>query len=155
MVTIDDIKLVKDFLGKRGIDFILTGTAGLNIHGLVPENYEVGDIDIIVIVSEPTNEMFRSVLQDLENLTGGNNIAKENYTHECYTFFVGPNRTKVNAILHPLDKEPLPTYIELTFGKKTLKLHAVNEILKAKFYLRRIKDYKFCNDLIKTIASYV
>lgn len=164
MVTIDDIKLVKDFLGRRGIDFVLTGTAALDIHGLMPENYVADDIDIIVIASGPTQQMIHSILGDLEKLTGGQNTSKEEYEHACYAFFVGPNRVKVNAIVyqvdeslpfgHNLTKGPIPTYIELTFGKKTLKLHAIDEILKAKFGLGRPKDYKFCNELLATILTY-
>lgn len=155
MVTIDDIKSVKDFLGKRGIDFVLTGTAALDIHGLTPENYEADDIDIIVIVSEPTQQMIYSILDDLEKLTGTKNMNKENYyTHECFTFIAGPNRVKVNAIIYHTESQEDLNYIELTFGKKTLKLHAIDEILKAKFGLGRPKDYKFFNGLLATLLTY-
>lgn len=158
MVRFEEVKLVKEFLDKREISFVLTGTAALDIHGLVPENYTVNDIDIIVPVSEDTHQAIRSMLLDLEKLTGGNGICghKENYTDECFTLFVGPTHTKVNAILRHIESCEMPTYLELAFGDKarTLNLHSVDEILKAKFKLQRPKDYKFCNDLATTLFTY-
>lgn len=155
MVTINDIKSVKDFLGERGIDFVLTGTAALDIHGLMPENYEADDIDIIVIVSEHTQQRIYSILNDLERLAGCQNTSKEGYTHgECFTFIAGPNRAKVNAIIYRIESNSDLNYIELTFGKKILKLHAVDDILRAKFGLGRPKDYKFFNELLATLLTY-
>lgn len=155
MVTNEDIKILREFLGKKGIDFVLTGTMGLYIHGLLPDGYEPEDIDIIVIASQATHGYLCEEFLTIQRLTGGP-APSENYENECFTFRIGPNGTKVNAILYFIDSEDkAPTYIELTFGKKTLKLHAVDEILKAKFHLRRLKDYKFYGALIKTISSYV
>ena len=165
MVTIDDIKILHEFLSKKGIDFVLTGTMGLYLHGLLPEGYEPGDIDIIIVSDKTTKDIVYSVLKDIEYITGGQNVNKEDYMSEVFTFFVGSNRTKVNAILYHIDESlpfgnylttgPIPTHVELIFGKSTLKLHAVDEILKAKFKLHRPKDYKFYHQLIKTISSYV
>lgn len=163
MVTLDDIKILREFFGKKGIDFVLTGTMGLYIHGLLPEGYEPEDIDIIVIASQATHQYLVDELLTIQKLTGGP-TPSENYENECFTFRVGPNNTNVNVILYHIDESlpfghsltegPIPTYIELTFGKKTLKLHSVDEILKAKFHLKRPKDYMFCNKLMATFFTY-
>lgn len=154
MVTLEDIKILHEFLGKKGIDFVLTGTTGLYIHGLLPDSYEPEDIDIIVIASETTHAHLLDEFLTIQKLTGGP-APSENYENECFTFRVGSNGTKVNAILYFIESDnEAPSYIELTFGKKTLKLHSVDEILKNKFHLKRAKDYIFCNKLIATFFKY-
>ena len=115
MVTIDDIKILHEFLSKKGIDFVLTGTMGLYLHGLLPEGYEPGDIDIIIVSDKTTKDIVYSVLKDIEYITGGQNVNKEDYMSEVFTFFVGSNRTKVNAILYHID-ESLPFGNYLTTG---------------------------------------
>lgn len=156
MVTLDDIKILHEFLSKKNIDFVLTGTTGLYIHGLLPDGYKPEDVDIIVVASKATHGKYLfDEFMTIQKLAGGP-AASENYKNECFTFKIGPNNTKVNAIMCFIETDPTPTYIELTFGgnlKKTLKLHAVNEILNTKFSLHRTKDYKFFKDLIATISS--
>lgn len=154
MVTLDDIMILHEFLSKKGINFVLTGTTGLYIHGLFPDGYVPEDIDIIVIASEATREYLCEKFLTIEKLTGGS-ASSENYKNECFTFRVGPNSTKVNAIMYFIesDKEA-PSFIELAFGEKTLKLHSVDEILQAKFHLKRAKDYMFCNKLMATFFTY-
>lgn len=154
MVTIDDLKILREFLGKKGIDFVLTGTMGLYIYGLLPDGYEPEDIDIIIFASEVTHQYLTDEFLTIQKLTGGP-CSSENYENECFTFRIGPNSTKVNAIMYFIESDEELNYIELTFGKKTLKLHAVDEILRAKFRLHRVKDYKFYHELIKTISNYV
>lgn len=154
MVTIDDIKPVKDFLDKRGIKFVLTGTAALYIYGLIPDNYEVGDIDIIVVASKSSESRIYSILDDLEKLTGSQNISKEGYEHKCFTFIAGPNKVKVNAIIYNIEENEDLNYIELAFNNNTLKLHTADDILKAKFKLGRLKDFKFYNNLLTTLCAY-
>lgn len=154
MVTLDDIKILREFLGKKGIDFVLTGTTGLYIHGLLPDGYIPEDIDIIVIASEATHKYLLDEFLTIQRLTDGSALP-ENYENECFIFRVGPNSTKVNAIMYFIesDKEA-PSFIELAFGEKTLKLHSVDEILQAKFHLKRAKDYMFCNKLMATFFTY-
>lgn len=154
MVTLDDIKILREFLDKKGIDFVLTGTTGLYIHGLLPNDYVPEDIDIIVIASEATHKYLLDEFLTIQKLTGGP-TPSENYENECFTFRVGPNNTNVNAIMYFIESnKKAPNFIELTFGKKTLKLHSVDEILQAKFHLKRAKDYKFCNKLMATFFTY-
>lgn len=154
MVTLDDIKILHEFLSKKGINFVLTGTTGLYIHGLLPDGYVPEDIDIIVIASEATHKYLSNVFLEIQKLAGGP-ASSDNYKNECFTFQVGTNNTKVNAIMYFIesDKEA-PSFIELAFGEKTLKLHSVDEILQAKFHLKRAKDFMFCNKLMATFFTY-
>ena len=54
MVTNKDIQALNEFLENRNVNYVLTGTAALFYHGMLPENTDVHDIDIIVITSNET-----------------------------------------------------------------------------------------------------
>lgn len=46
-VTNKDIQALNEFLENREVDYVLTGTAALFYHGMLPEDTEVHDIDIL------------------------------------------------------------------------------------------------------------
>lgn len=157
MVTLIDIILLSDFLNKKGIKFVLTGTAALSVHGLIPKGYDVGDIDILVSLTPDVE----TELKLIANLTGGN---YDDYDGKSFAFYFGKKRIKVNAIAIKADE---PTYIKMVINSipvydesntlikaTSLNLHTADEILKAKFALNRNKDYAFCNNLIATLVSY-
>lgn len=151
MVTIEDIKAVHSFFSKKGIPFILTGTAALDIHGILPEGYEPQDIDVLVSVSETTKEYVFKELEVIQNLTGC--TFKSDYENECFNFVAGPNKVKVNAIIRHFEDGYDVDYISVTFGKGHLDVSTVSECLKAKAKLKRCKDYRFGTALISTILK--
>lgn len=154
MVTNKDIQALNEFLENRNVDYVLTGTAALFYHGLLPENTEVHDIDIIVLTTEETRPALQAMFKELENLSGCQNN-HENYEHNVFTFKVGENNIKVNTfegdILgyggnHPKNH----TFI---INGAPIKVHDAFDILKAKFSLRRQKDADFCFKLINQLSS--
>ena len=172
-VTVEDIKAVDSFFYEKEIPYVLTGTSALSIHGLLPENYRVLDIDIIVVVSEAKKSYILNELKTIQKLTGCHfNSDYENelktiqkltgchfnsdYENECYNFIAGPNRVKVNAIIHYAEdtKTSGIEYATVAIDGKFIRLHSVNQALKAKFRLHRPKDYMFCNSLIETILGH-
>ena len=69
MVTSKDIQTLNEFLENRNVDYVLTGTAALFYHGLLPEGTEVHDIDIIVLTNAETRPALQAMFKELENLS--------------------------------------------------------------------------------------
>ena len=154
MVTNKDIQALNEFLENREVDYVLTGTAALFYHGLLPEGTEVHDIDIIVLTTEETRPALQAMFKELENLSGCQ-CENEHYTQSIYVFKVGANNIKVNAfegdVLGGSDNHP-KNHIIIIDGAP-IKVHDVLDILKAKFSLRRQKDVDFCFKLINQLSS--
>lgn len=154
MVTNKDIRALNEFLENRNVDYVLTGTAALFYHGLLPEGIEVHDIDIIVLTNEETRPALRAMFKELENLSGCQ-CENEHYKQSVYTFKVGANNIKVNAF----EGDVLgcggnhPKNHAIIIDGAPIKVHDALDILKAKFSLRRQKDADFCFKLINQLSS--
>lgn len=159
MVTTEDIKILSTFMDENNIPFVLTGTAALMVHGIVPDGYKPDDIDIIVLVSEK-DECFKQVekkLTNLQNLAG--ETSKSDY-NDVITFRA--NGKKVNAFMN---NEKLNSnkyighfkeegsYKSIIVDNYPVNVSNVIDVLKAKFNLRRIKDYMFAKNLASTILN--
>ena len=154
MVTNKDIQVLNEFLENRNVDYVLTGTAALFYHGLLPEGTEVHDIDIIVLTTEKTRPALRAMFKELENFSGCQ-CENEHYKQSVYVFKVGANNIKVNALEgdvlgcggnHPKNHTNI-------IDGAPIKVHDALDILKVKFSLRRQKDVDFCFKLINQLSS--
>lgn len=154
MVTNKDIQVLNEFLENRNVDYVLTGTAALFYHGLLPEGTEVHDIDIIVLTNAETRPALQAMFKELENLSGCQ-YENEHYEHRVYVFKVGANNIKVNAfeddVLSCCGNHPKNHTIIIDGAP--IKVHDALDILKAKFSLRRQKDADFCFKLINQLSS--
>lgn len=154
MVTNKDIQVLNEFLENRNVDYVLTGTAALFYHGLLPEGTEVHDIDIIVLTNKETRPALRAMFKELENLSGCQ-CENEHYKQSVYVFKVGANNIKVNAF----EGDVLgcggnhPKNHTVIIDGAPIKVHDALDILKAKFSLRRQKDADFCFKLINQLSS--
>lgn len=154
MVTNKDIQALNEFLENREVDYVLTGTAALFYHGLLPEGTEVHDIDIIVLTTEETRPALQAMFKELENLSGCQ-YENEHYTQSIYVFKVGANNIKVNAF----EGDVLgcggnhPKNHTIIIDGAPIKVHDALDILKAKFSLHRQKDVDFCFKLINQLSS--
>lgn len=153
MVTNKDLKALSEFLENRSVDYVLTGTAALFYHGMLPENTEVHDIDIIVLTTEETRPALQAMFKELENLSGCQNN-HENYEHDVFTFKVGENNIKVNAFEGDvIGGEKYPKNRILIIDGVPVKVHNALDILRAKFSLNRAKDYEFFAKLVNQLSN--
>lgn len=155
MVTNKDIQALSEFLENRNVDYVLTGTAALFYHGLLPKGTDVHDIDIIVITSNDTCPALQAMFKELENLSGCQ-LDNEHYSSRVYMFKVGENNVKVNAFEHNIDKvnaEFYPSHHTVIIDGTPIKVHDAMKVLNAKFALRRQKDTDFCLKLINQLTS--
>ena len=152
MVTSKDIQILNEFLENRNVDYVLTGTAALFYHGLLPKGTDVHDIDIIVITSNETRPALQAMFKELEDLSGCQ-LDNEHYSSQVFVFKVGENNVKVNALECNLDKESYPKRQTVIIDGNPIQVHDAMEVLNAKFALRRQKDADFCFKLINQLSS--
>lgn len=154
MVTNKDIQALNEFLENRNVDYVLTGTAALFYHGLLPEGTEVHDIDIIVLTTEETRPALQAMFKELEDLSGCRHD-EEHYKSRVYVFKVGANNINVNAfegdVLGCSDNHPKNHTIIIDGAP--IKVHDALDILRAKFSLRRQKDVDFYLKLINQLSN--
>lgn len=154
MVTNKDIQVLNEFLENRNVGYVLTGTAALFYHGLLPEGTEVHDIDIIVLTNAETRPALQAMFKELEDLSGCRRD-EEHYKSHVYVFKVGANNIKVNAFEGdvPGGGGNHPKNHTIIIDGAPIKVHDALDILKAKFSLRRQKDVDFCFKLINQLSS--
>lgn len=155
MVTNKDIQALNEFLENRNVDYVLTGTAALFYHGLLPKGTEVHDIDIIVITTNDTRPALQAMFKELENLSGCQ-FDNKHYSSRVFVFKVGENNVKVNALEHNLDKvntEFYPSHHIIIIDGTPIKVHDAMKVLNAKFALRRQKDVEFYLKLVNQLNS--
>lgn len=154
MVTNKDIQALNEFLENRNVDYVLTGTAALFYHGLLPEGTEVHDIDVIVLTNEETRPALRAMFKELENLSGCQ-CENEHYKQSVYVFKVGANNIKVNAF----EGDVLgcggnhPKNHTIIIDGAPIKVHDALDILKAKFSLNRVKDHEFFAKIVNQLSN--
>lgn len=152
MVTNKDILALNEFLENRHVDYVLTGTVALSYHGLLPYGVEVHDIDIIALTTDETRPALQAMFKELENLSGCQ-YDNEHYDHDVYTFKVGENNVKVNVFEGCLGKSNFPNFQTMVINETSFKIHDAIDIFKAKFSLRRQKDFDFYLKLISQLNS--
>ena len=154
MVTNKDIQTLNEFLENRNVDYVLTGTAALFYHGLLPEGTEVHDIDIIVLTNAETRPALRAMFKELENLSGCK-YENEHYGQSVYVFKVGANNIKVNAF----EGDVLgcgsnhPKNHTIIIDGAPIKVHDALNVLKAKFSLNRVKDHEFFAKIVNQLSN--
>ena len=154
MVTNKDIQALNEFLENRNVDYVLTGTAALFYHGLLPEGTEVHDIDIIVLTNAETRPALQAMFKELENLSGCRRD-EEHYKSQVCVFKVGANNIKVNAF----EGDVLgcggnhPKNHTIIIDGAPIKVHDVLDILRAKFSLNRVKDHEFFAKIVNQLSN--
>lgn len=150
MVTGEDIRTLCEYLYSIGAaDFVLTGTAGLYYHGLLPKGTDVHDIDVL-LPYESFTALQGDALAKQEKLSGEPHFDYEETTG--FTFKVGTNNVKVNVIV--TKPNTIISYRTMSVnGGSWLKVEDAFQILGAKASLQRFKDYEFITKLINQLSG--
>ena len=97
MVTTKSLYVMNSYMEAYKIPYVLTGTFGLSVHGILPDNYQPDDIDVIILVDKKVDEeKYKSVVETLlrtQSLDGKTDKSYEN----VITFHA--NGVKVNAFI--------------------------------------------------------
>lgn len=148
MVTGEDVRALCEYLRSIGADFVLTGTAGLYYHGLLPKGTDVHDIDVL-LPYESFTALQGDALAKQEKLSGEPHFDYKETTG--FTFKAGSNSIKVNAIV--TKPNTIISYRTMSVDGYWLKVEDAFQILGAKASLQRFKDYEFITKLINQLSG--
>jgi Protein kinase domain. len=157
-LIIDGLIDLDELMRANGIDYVLTGTLGLYIHGLVPSSYIPHDIDIIISYSQNkhpflTNQM---ILDLFVQHCGGERTDYTCYNaSDLFVFYVGNNRITINALVDINNVFLNSDYCAMNIMGQEIKVHNALSIFREKYKMRRIKDFKFNNDIQYTLNQFL
>ena len=148
---IDNLMVLDLFLTLNRINYVLTGSLGLYLHGFVPDNYIPHDIDI-KIWTEENNYGICQFLDALTIISQTNNPEYDTNEDQMYSFCIGPDSMMVNAFVN-YDKVPCKKgfsdcqIMKITGSRvsdeRFIKVHGILQILEQKYVMKRWKDYQF------------
>jgi len=156
--VIDGLKQLDDLMRANGIDYVLTGSLGLYMHGLVPASYIPHDIDIIISNNKNkhlflTNQM---ILDLFCQYSGGDRPEYAYYdASDMFIFYLGKNKLEINAFVDVNKVFERMDYLIMNITGSDIKVNNALSIFREKFKMRRQKDLQFNNDIQLRLNSYL
>ena len=156
--VIDGLKQLDDLMRANGIDYVLTGSLGLYMHGLVPASYIPHDIDIIISSNKNkhpflTNQM---ILDLFCQYSGGDRPEYAYYdASDMFIFYLGKNKLEINAFVDVNKVFERMDYRIMNIMGSNIKVNNALSILREKYKLRRQKDLQFNNNIQIMLNSYL
>ena len=139
------------FLSLNKINYVLTGSLGLYLHGFVPDNYIPHDIDIKIWTAD-NNYGICQFLDALSIISQTKNPEYDTNENQMFSFCIGPDSMMVNAFVN-YDKVPCKEgfsdyqIMKITGSRvsdeRLIKVHGILSILEQKYMMKRLKDYQF------------
>ena len=157
-LVLDGLTGLNDLMRANGIDYVLTGSLGLYIHGLVPSSYIPHDIDIIISNSQNkhpflTNQM---ILDLFVQYCGGARLDYSFYDlSDLFVFYIGINKIEINALVDKNNVFLNSDYCIMNIMGQEIKVHSALSIFREKYKMRRMKDFKFNNDIQYTLNQFL
>ena len=155
---LEGLMRLNDLFRANGIDYVLTGSLGLYIHGLVPTSYIPHDIDIIISNTQNkhpylTNQM---ILDLFVQYTGGDRPEYAYYdASDMFIFYLGRNKLEINAFVDVNKVFERMDYCIMNIRGCDIKVNNALSIFREKFKLRRQKDLQFNNGIQLMLSSYL
>ena len=148
---------LNDLMEANNIEYILSGSLGLFIHGMVPLSYIPHDIDIIISSNNKNYYLTNEMILDLfVQYCGG---ARPDYSYidasDLFVFYIGINKIEVNAFVNRKEFFDNHDYSIVNIRNHSIKVHHAVSILKAKYQMRRLKDYQFNADIQKVMNGFL
>ena len=153
--VLDGLIGLNDLLRANGIDYVLTGSLGLYIHGLVPSSYIPHDIDIIFSSDNNkhpylTNQM---ILDLFVQYCGGARLDYSFYdVSDLFVFYIGIKKIEINAFVDRNNVFLNSDYCIMNIMGQEIKVHRALSLIREKYKMRRMKDFKFNNDIQYTLS---
>lgn len=154
----EGLRQLNDLLKANGIDYVLTGSLGLYMHGLVPTSYIPHDIDIIISNTQNkyhflTNQM----ILDLFVWYSGGDRPKYAYydASDMFVFYLGRNKLEINAFVDINKVFERMDYCIMNIMGCDIKVNNALSIFREKYKLHRQKDLQFNNGIQLMLNSYL
>ncbi len=153
-VVLDGLIDLDDFFTANGLDFMLTGSLGLYMHGLTPYTYIPHDIDVIVLNNAVPIMPEEYYLNLFEQYSGSKGPTYEDGTR-TFVFYIGNDCVEVNAFFYGKALFAPNKYREMLIGHHTIKVRDAFCIFKEKYRLHRLKDYQFNLDVQNIMNGFL
>lgn len=156
--VIDGLRQLDDLMRANDIDYVLTGSLGLYMHGLVPASYIPHDIDIIISNNKNkhpflTNQM---ILDLFCQYSGGDRPEYAYYdASDMFIFYLGRDKLEINAFVDVNKVFERMDYCQMNIMGCDIKVNNALSIFREKFKMRRQKDLQFNNDIQLRLNSYL
>lgn len=149
---------LNEFCTEYGIEYILTGTAALEVMGL-PSSFKPGDIDI-KLIAPPRKDHF-GLLAQQQKLSG---LDSKDYIDEgtrCFSFYICG--VKINALIsdnYTRDEALASSQAVELFDRERprrfiVRVQKVNYALADKMALNRIKDKEYLLDVLVGLTAFI
>ena len=143
-----------DLFTANGLDYMLTGSLGLYLHGLTPCSYLPHDIDVIVVSYEIPFLPDDYLLNLFEQYCGSKGPVYEDGTR-TFIFYVGKYNIEVNAFFYGTALFAPYNYRDFLLWNHRIKVRDALCIFKEKYRLRRLKDFQFNNDIQNIMNGFL
>ena len=156
--VLEGIVQLNDLMTVNGIDYVLTGSLGLYMHGLVPFSYIPHDIDIIISNNKNkhpflTNQM---ILDLFCQYSGGDRPEYAYYdASDMFIFYLGRNKLEINAFVDVNKVFERKDYCKMNIMGRDRKVNKALSIFREKYKLHRQKDLQFNNDIQLMLDYYL
>lgn len=147
---------LNDLMRANGIDYVLTGSLGLYVHGLVPAPYIPHDIDIIISSKNKHPLSSNLIILDLLAHFCGDGKSEYAYSNaaDMFIFYIGEKMIKINAFIDINSVFAKSDFRIMNIMGCEVKVHNTLSILEKKYKMRRLKDYQFNNKLQDVLNSF-
>ena len=156
--VLEGIVQLNDLMTVNGIDYVLTGSLGLYMHGLVPFSYIPHDIDIIISNNKNkhpflTNQM---ILDLFCQYSGGDRPEYAYYdASDMFIFYLGRNKLEINAFVDVNKVFERKDYCKMNIMGRDIMVNKALSIFREKYKLHRQKDLQFNNDIQLMLDYYL
>jgi len=146
-LSAEDLINLDDLMCANRIKYVIVGTMGLYLHGLIPDNYSVNNINILVFSNSNSDyERICNCLSLVENecynnyeLYGyGDSFLPEGADYAIR--LIDNVYVSIKIVKHAIDSSKFHTF---SIRGRSICVLNVYEILEQKYRKRRKKDYEF------------
>lgn len=152
----DDLKEVLDyFSGMSGVVPVVVGTIGFELHGALPSDYLIGDIDLFLFADKASyNELYSMLYEKYveyrKEIKDTRDLAGMSLKHRCFIFKTNSGM-KANVWLKPLSEIQDYDICTLFISNRFVKTLSLRAAMDHKISIKRLKDLEF---IVKFIRQF-
>lgn len=149
---LEGLMQLNELVIANGIDYVLTGSLGLYMHGLIPVSYIPHDIDIVFSDKNDNTNLANEMILDLF-MRYSSEKRQEYYDSDLFVFYIGKNKIEINAFADINNIIAKQDFRVMKILGNEIKVANTFSILEKKYQMQRLKDYQFNNMLQTTFNS--
>lgn len=159
MITNQDILfdiIDSDIFKRNGVTLVLVGSLAFELHGLLPQSYIPGDIDIICFAdkdsfAEISEYLYHKYLKYRETIKTIRDLRGISIQNHCYIY--EQNNVLVNVWLKPDSEIGNKSIVTMLVGERKINTFAMKDLFAHKLGINRHKDLEFVTQIFKEILT--